>query len=160
MTEATELHETRRRWQPVRGSRVELAVRKPRALRSRSMLVPFAPASPAELQRMRRASRNCAGSDFTWPMRQLKPEGYFAGTDCGATELRFSSGLRTAIDVDGLVALRGGTVQIIFWTILRCRRLQTPKSLIGLQRPHVFADLSVADVSLDQVLWADGRGGI
>jgi muramoyltetrapeptide carboxypeptidase len=86
---------------------VELEVRKPRALRSGSVLMPFAPASPAEF------SKVVAGSDelrrlgfHVADATPLSPEGYFAGSLPGRRN-EFLTALERD-DVDALVAVRGG----------------------------------------------------
>jgi muramoyltetrapeptide carboxypeptidase len=86
---------------------VELEVRKPRALHSGSVLMPFAPASPAEF------SKVIAGADELRRLgfqvadaTPLSPEGYFAGA-VTSRRSEFQSELERA-DVDALVAVRGG----------------------------------------------------
>ena len=86
---------------------MELGVRKPRALDSGSVLMPFAPASPAEF------SKVIAGADELRRLgfqvadaSPLSPEGYFAGA-ATARRSEFQSELERD-DVDALVAVRGG----------------------------------------------------
>ncbi len=86
---------------------MELEVRKPRALRSGSVLMPFAPASPAEFSKVVAGSDELRGLGFhVADATPLSPEGYFAG-EVTARRSEFQSELERA-DVDALVAVRGG----------------------------------------------------
>jgi muramoyltetrapeptide carboxypeptidase len=86
---------------------VELEVRKPRALHSGSVLMPFAPASPAEFSKVIAGAEELRHLGFqVADATPLSPEGYFAGA-VTARRSEFQSELERD-DVDALVAVRGG----------------------------------------------------
>jgi muramoyltetrapeptide carboxypeptidase len=121
---------------------VELEVRKPRALHSGSVLMPFAPASPAEF------SKVVAGSDelrrlgfHVADATPLSPEGYFAGSAAGRLN-EFLSGLERD-DVDALVAVRGGYGSNYILNDLAVDVASSPKLILG------HSDLT----SLQAYLW-------
>src|SRR5580704_668990 len=81
--------------------------RKPRALNSGSVLMPFAPASPAEFSKVLAGAAELRNIGFhVADATPLSPEGYFAGSLSGRRN-EFLSELERA-DVDALVAIRGG----------------------------------------------------
>jgi muramoyltetrapeptide carboxypeptidase len=121
---------------------VELEVRKPRALHSGSVLMPFAPASPAEF------SNVVAGSDelrrlgfHVADATPLSPEGYFAGA-VTARRSEFQSDLERD-DVDALVAVRGGYGSTYILDDLHIDGAGSPKVILG------YSDLT----SLQVYLW-------
>src|SRR5208282_2550366 len=86
---------------------MEAEVKKPRALNSRSVLMPFAPASPAEFAKVLAGAEELRKLGFqVADSTPLSPEGYFAGSLSErrnelVTELKRD-------DVNALVAIRGG----------------------------------------------------
>lgn len=121
-------------------------VRKPRALRRGSMLMPFAPASPADFgkiiaggEELRRLGFHIADA------APLAPEGYFAGsTDARRAEL-FNALERK--DVDALVATRGGYGANYILDGLASAQPSAPKVILG------YSDLT----SLQSYLWMRHR---
>ena len=86
---------------------VEAEVRKPRALNSRSVLMPFAPASPAEFSKVIAGAHELRRLGFhVADATPLSPDGYFAGA-LTSRRNEFQSELERD-DVDALVAVRGG----------------------------------------------------
>ncbi len=121
---------------------MDLEVRKPRALHSGSVLMPFAPASPAEF------SKVVAGSDelrhlgfHVADATPLTPEGYFAG-EVTARRSEFQGALERD-DVDALVAVRGGYGSTYMLDDLRIDGAGSPKVILG------YSDLT----SLQVYLW-------
>jgi muramoyltetrapeptide carboxypeptidase len=86
---------------------MEWEVRKPRALNSRSLLMPFAPASPADFSKVLAGAEELRRIGFhVGDSMPLTPEGYFAGAVAGRRG-EFLDELKRA-DVDALVGVRGG----------------------------------------------------
>src|SRR5271170_6323455 len=86
---------------------VDVELRKPRALNSRSVLMPFAPASPAEFSKVLAGAEELRRLGFhVADATPLSPDGYFAGALAGRRN-EFLSELQRD-DVDALVAVRGG----------------------------------------------------
>ncbi len=124
------------------ASAIQMEIRKPRALSLQSMLMPFAPASPADFakviagcEELRRLGFQVA--DATPP----SAEGYFAGPVDGRRN-DFLSELERD-DVDGLVAVRGGYGSNYILDNLEVRRPELPKVILG------YSDLT----SLQIYLW-------
>lgn len=121
---------------------VEVEARKPRALNSRSVLMPFAPASPADFSKVVAGAEELRKLGFhVGDATPLAPEGYFAGALSGRRE-EFLSGLDRE-DVDGLVAVRGGYGSNYILDKLEVSSADTPKVILG------YSDLT----SLQAYLW-------
>jgi muramoyltetrapeptide carboxypeptidase len=117
-------------------------VRKPRALNSRSVLIPFAPASPAEFAKVVAGAEELRKLGFQMAdATPLAPEGYFAGSLAGRRN-EFLSDLERD-DVDALVAVRGGYGSNYLLENLEVSRADTPKVILG------YSDLT----SLQSYLW-------
>ncbi len=126
----------------LQASAIRMEIRKPRALNSQSVLMPFAPASPADFakaiagcEELRRLGFQVA--DAT----PLSAEGYFAGSVDGRRN-DFLSELERD-DVDGLIAVRGGYGSNYILDNLEVRRPERPKVILG------YSDLT----SLQIYLW-------
>ncbi len=86
---------------------IAMEVRKPKALNSRSMFMPFAPASPAEFSKVLAGAEDLRNLGFhVADSMPLTPEGYFAGSVSGRRNELVSELERE--DVHALVAVRGG----------------------------------------------------
>jgi muramoyltetrapeptide carboxypeptidase len=121
---------------------VELKVRKPRALNSRSVLMPFAPASPADFAKVLAGAEELRKLGFqVADATPLSPEGYFAGPLSGRRN-EFLSELERD-DVDALVAVRGGYGSNYILDDLEIHRAEAPKVILG------YSDLT----SLQAYLW-------
>jgi len=121
---------------------MEAEVKKPRALNSRSVLMPFAPASPAEFAKVLGGAEELRNLGFqVADSMPLSPEGYFAGS---VSERRneFLSELRRG-DVDALVATRGGYGSNYLLANLEMDAASMPKVILG------YSDLT----SLQTYLW-------
>lgn len=121
-------------------------VRKPRALRSGSMLIPFAPASPGDLAKIVAGAEELRRLGFQIAdATPLAPDGYFAGSvDGRRTELL------TALerdDVDALVATRGGYGANYILGGLAAAEPSVPKVILG------YSDLT----SLQSYFWMRHR---
>ena len=119
---------------------MEVGVRKPRALHSGSVLMPFAPASPAELFRVIAGADELRRLGFqVADASPLSPQGYFAGAET-ARRNEFQSEVERD-DVDALVAVRGGygSAYILEDLIIQ----GSPKVILG------YSDLT----SLQVYLW-------
>jgi muramoyltetrapeptide carboxypeptidase len=117
-------------------------VRKPRALNSRSVLMPFAPASPAEFAKVVAGAEELRRLGFqVADATPLSAEGYFAGSAAGRRN-EFLSELERD-DVDALVAVRGGYGSNYLLDDLEIRRSDVPKVILG------YSDLT----ALQAYLW-------
>ncbi|MGC1615208.1 MAG: LD-carboxypeptidase [Candidatus Acidiferrum sp.] len=117
-------------------------LRKPRALNSRSVVMPFAPASPAEFGKVVTGAEELRNLGFqvadTTP---LVPEGYFAGSELGRRNEFLSEIQRD--DVNALVGIRGGYGSNYLLDNLEVRRSEAAKVILG------YSDLT----SLQVYLW-------
>ena len=121
---------------------MELEVGKPRALRSGSVLMPFAPASPPEFSKVMAGSDELRSLGFhVADASPLTPEGYFAGA-VNARRNEFQSELERD-DVDALVAVRGGYGSTYILDDLHIESAVSPKVILG------YSDLT----SLQVYLW-------
>lgn len=129
-----------------------LDVRKPRALDSRSVLVPFAPASPAEFSKVVRGSEELRSLGFQ--VADSTPhaaEGYFAGSET-ARRNEFLSELERD-DISALVAVRGGYGSNYLLENLEVRQPETAKVILG------YSDLTSLQIYLWQrYAWAGFYG--
>lgn len=117
-------------------------LRKPRALNSRSILAPFAPASPAEFPKVLAGADELRSLGFqVADSTPLTPEGYFAGSAAGRREEFVNEIARK--DVDALVAVRGGYGSNYILENLELRDPAAPKIILG------YSDLT----SLQSFLW-------
>jgi muramoyltetrapeptide carboxypeptidase len=121
---------------------VAVEVRKPRGLNSRSVLVPFAPASPADFAKVLAGAEELRRLGFeVADATPLTAEGYFAGSLSGRRN-EFLSELERG-DVHALVAIRGGYGSNYLLDGLAVERLDAPKVILG------YSDLT----SLQAYLW-------
>ena len=121
---------------------VEVEVRKPRALNGRSVLMPFAPASPADFAKVLAGAEELRNLGFqVADATPLTPEGYFAGSMAGRRN-EFLSELERD-DVDALVAIRGGYGSNYLLDDLAVEHTDAPKVILG------YSDLT----SLQVYLW-------
>jgi muramoyltetrapeptide carboxypeptidase len=117
-------------------------VRKPRALNSRSVFTPFAPASPADFARVLAGAEELRNLGFqVADSTPLTPDGYFAGSLAGRRTELLSELERE--DVDALVAIRGGYGSNYLLDDLAIERGNAPKVILG------YSDLT----SLQAYLW-------
>jgi muramoyltetrapeptide carboxypeptidase len=117
-------------------------VRKPRALHGRSVLMPFAPASPAEFRKVLAGAEELRRLGFqVADATPLSPEGYFAGGVAGRRNEFLGEFERD--DVDALVAVRGGYGSNYILDDLEISRGRAPKVILG------YSDLT----SLQAYLW-------
>ena len=117
-------------------------VRKPRALNSRSVFMPFAPASPAEFSKVLAGAEELRNLGFqVADATPLSAEGYFAGSVSGRRNELLSELERE--DVDALVAIRGGYGSNYLLDDLEAQRADGPKVMLG------HSDLT----SLQTYLW-------
>jgi muramoyltetrapeptide carboxypeptidase len=125
------------------ASRSERAtVRKPRSLANRSVVTPFAPASPAETSKI--AAGMAELTRLGWKVTERAPtvnQGYFAGT----TKTRRDElvGALERNDIDALVGTRGGYGSNYLLDELHIPAAAIPKIILG------FSDLT----SLQIYLW-------
>jgi len=121
---------------------VDLEMRKPRALNSRSVLMPFAPASPAEFAKVLAGAEELRKLGFqVADATPLSPEGYFAGSVVARRNELLSELERE--DVDALVAIRGGYGSNYLLDNLEIQQSDAPKVILG------YSDLT----SLQAYLW-------
>jgi muramoyltetrapeptide carboxypeptidase len=121
---------------------MEAEVRKPKALNSRSVLMPFAPASPTEFAKVLAGAEELRRLGFqVADATPLTPEGYFAGSLSGRRS-EFLSELERD-DVDALVAIRGGYGSNYILENLEIDHASSPKVILG------YSDLT----SLQAYLW-------
>ncbi|MGB6495553.1 MAG: LD-carboxypeptidase [Candidatus Acidiferrum sp.] len=117
-------------------------VRKPRALNSRSTLMPFAPASPADFAKVLAGAEELRNLGFhVADSTPLTPDGYFAGT--AANRRNELIGELERSDVDALVAIRGGYGSNYILENLEVRDPDALKIILG------YSDLT----SLQAYLW-------
>ena len=121
-------------------------VRKPRALRRGSVLVPFAPASPADFAKIVAGGEELRRLGFqVADATPLAPDGYFAGS-AEARRAELLNALERD-DVDALVATRGGYGANYILDGLSSAELSAPKVILG------YSDLT----SLQSYLWMRHR---
>ena len=119
-----------------------VAVRKPRALRAGSVLLPIAPASPTDFAKVLAGAEELRGLGFqVEDATPLSPQGYFAGSTNDRRE-EFVHGLERD-DVDALVAIRGGYGSNYILDGLEVRGAEAPKLILG------YSDLT----SVQAYLW-------
>lgn len=117
-------------------------VRKPRALNGKSVLMPFAPASPADFAKVLAGAEELRSLGFqVADATPLSPEGYFAGSLSGRRN-EFLSELERD-DVDALVAVRGGYGSNYLLDDLDVESADAVKVILG------YSDLT----SLQAYLW-------
>lgn len=117
-------------------------VRKPRALANRSVVMPFAPASPAETSKI--AAGMAELTRLGWKVTERAPtlnDGYFAGTT--KTRRDELMGALERDDIDALVGTRGGYGSNYLLDELHIPAAAIPKIILG------FSDLT----SLQIYLW-------
>ena len=86
---------------------IDLEVRKPQAVRAGSVLMPFAPASPADFAKVNAGADELRRLGFqVEDATPLTPEEFFAGPVAGRREEFVAAVSRE--DIEGLVAVRGG----------------------------------------------------
>ena len=126
----------------IQASSVEAAVRKPRALNAQSLLMPFAPASPADFAKVVTGAEELRRLGFqVADATPLMSEGYFAGALPGRRN-EFVEGLERE-DVDAVVAVRGGYGSNYLLDDLNIGPDDKPKVILG------YSDLT----SLQTYLW-------
>ncbi|MGC0774694.1 MAG: LD-carboxypeptidase [Candidatus Acidiferrum sp.] len=117
-------------------------VRKPRALNSRSVLMPFAPASPAEFGKVVAGAEELRHLGFqVADATPLAPNGYFAGSESDRRNELLSEIERDG--VHGLVAIRGGYGSNYLLDNFDLQRPEAAKVILG------YSDLT----SLQVYLW-------
>lgn len=115
---------------------------KPSALNSRSTIMPFAPASPAEFAKVVAGSEELRNLGFqVADATPLSAEGYFAGPTAGRRD-EFLAALERK-DIDALVAIRGGYGSNYLLDTLEIPHPDAAKVILG------FSDLT----SLQAYLW-------
>jgi len=126
----------------VQEMRLASEVRKPRALREGSVLMPFAPASPADFARVHAGAEELRRLGFhVADATPLMPENFFAGSAEGR-RAELLDGLQRK-DVDALVAVRGGYGSNYILENLELPPATAPRLLLG------YSDLT----SLQIFLW-------
>lgn len=121
---------------------MDVEVRKPRALNSQSVIMPFAPASPAEFSKVLAGSEELRTLGFhVGDSTPLTPDGYFAGSLPGRRDELLSELRRD--DVNALVAIRGGYGSNYLLDELAIEHTDVPKVILG------YSDLT----SLQTYLW-------
>lgn len=124
----------------------EAMVRKPTSLKAGSVLMPFAPASPAEAARIETGIGEVRRLAFRIEERAaLRSEGYFAGS-IHARRQELIEALRHDA-IDGLVGVRGGYGSNYLLDDLSLPNEGGPKAILG------FSDLT----SLQMYLWRRAR---
>ncbi|MGB6685452.1 MAG: LD-carboxypeptidase, partial [Candidatus Acidiferrum sp.] len=124
------------------STRAGMEIRKPRALNSRSVLMPFAPASPADFGKVVAGAEELRHLGFqVADATPLSPEGYFSGSESGRRNELLSELDRD--DADALVAVRGGYGSNYLLDNLEVRQPGAPKVILG------YSDLT----SLQVYLW-------
>jgi muramoyltetrapeptide carboxypeptidase len=118
------------------------SVRKPPALKSGTMVIPFAPASPAEVSRIETGIAEFRRLGFRVAERAaLGNEGYFAGS-ISARHEEFAQAMGRK-EIGALIGVRGGYGSNYLLDGLRLSGEETPKIILG------FSDLT----SLQMYLW-------
>jgi muramoyltetrapeptide carboxypeptidase len=126
----------------IHESVVKVELRRPRAVKSGSVLTPFSPASPAEFSKVLSGAEELRRLGFqVLDSTPLTPEGYFAGSLAGRRNELLSELERG--DVDALVAIRGGYGSNYILDSLDLRDPGTAKVILG------YSDLT----SLQIYLW-------
>jgi muramoyltetrapeptide carboxypeptidase len=121
---------------------VDIEVRKPRALNSQSVVMPFAPASPAEFSKVLAGAEELRSLGFhVGDSTPLTPDGYFAGPLQGRRDELLSE--LGSGHVDALVAIRGGYGSNYLLDELAIKHTDSPKVILG------YSDLT----SLQTYLW-------
>jgi len=121
-------------------------VRKPRALRGGSVLMPFAPASPADFAKVHAGAEELRRLGFhVADATPLLPEDFFAGSVEGR-RAELLDGLQRG-DVDALVAVRGGYGSNYLLDALELSEAPQPRILLG------YSDIT----SLQIFLWERHR---
>jgi muramoyltetrapeptide carboxypeptidase len=120
---------------------VAAEVRKPRALNSRGVFMPFAPASPAEFAKILAGAEELRSLGFqVADSTPLTAEGYFAGSlSTRRSELLTELERK---DVDALVAIRGGYGSNYLLDEFEIERVDMPKVILG------YSDLTSIQVYL------------
>jgi muramoyltetrapeptide carboxypeptidase len=117
-------------------------VRKPRALNAHSVVMPFAPASPAEPSRISAGAAELRRLGLQVAERaSIENDGYFAGTT-SSRRAEFVDALQRD-DIDALVGTRGGYGSNYLLDELQISTPASPKIILG------FSDLT----SLQIFLW-------
>jgi muramoyltetrapeptide carboxypeptidase len=119
-----------------------LNVRKPQALNAKSVVLPFAPASPAESSRI--AAGVAALTRLGWQVAvraSSQSDGYFAASTTSRRNELLSALQRD--DIDALIGTRGGYGSNYLLDDLHISTASTPKIILG------FSDLT----SLQIYLW-------
>jgi muramoyltetrapeptide carboxypeptidase len=120
----------------------ETSVRKPRALKVGSVVLPIAPASPTDFAKVLAGADELRRLGFhVGDATPLSPEGYFAGSTRGRRD-ELLHGLERN-DVDGLVAIRGGYGSNYILDDLFIAGADAPKVVLG------YSDVT----SLQAYLW-------
>jgi len=105
-------------------------VRKPRALRKGSVLMPFAPASPADFAKVNAGADELRRLGFqVGDATPLMPEDFFAGP-AAARRSEFVNEV-SRDDVDGLVAVRGGYGSNYILDDLAVGEAERPRVILG-----------------------------
>jgi muramoyltetrapeptide carboxypeptidase len=128
------------------AEREGVAARKPRVLASNSLVMPFAPASPADQEKLSAgiAELSRLGFRLGSPSAMVN-EGYFAGTRANRRD-EFLAGLER-FDVAALIGVRGGYGSNYLLDELEIPAPASPKIILG------FSDLT----SLQIYLWQRER---
>jgi muramoyltetrapeptide carboxypeptidase len=117
-------------------------VRKPRALTNRSLVMPFAPASPAEPSRIAAGMSELTRLGLQVAQRASgEHDGYFAASTTSRRD-ELVGALRSD-DIDALVGTRGGYGSNYLLDLLQISKPASPKIILG------FSDLT----SLQIYLW-------
>jgi muramoyltetrapeptide carboxypeptidase len=125
----------------IEATTVEIELRKPRALNSQSVIMPFAPASPAEFAKILAGSEELRNLGFhVGDSTPLTPDGYFAGSLPGRRAELLSELGRG--DVDALVAIRGGYGSNYLLDDLALEHADSPKVILG------YSDLTSLQIHL------------
>ena len=131
-----------------------MTVLKPQALAANSVIMPFAPASPAEPLKIESGIAELTGLGFQVAERStFANDGYFAGV----MENRRDDFVRALDrhDIAALVGTRGGYGSNYLLDELEVSTPRKSEDHSGLQRSHFVADLSVAALPLGDLLRAD-----
>jgi muramoyltetrapeptide carboxypeptidase len=114
---------------------------RPQALRAGSVLMPFAPASPADLAKVNAGADELRRLGFqVGDATPLMPEDFFAGPVADRRD-EFLNELSRE-DVDGLVAVRGGYGSNYILDNLAVREAERPRVILG------YSDLTALQIFL------------